>query len=90
MGHEAEHAGDIGMQSAADGGIWAYVLSRSAVIVTKDHDFSVRRTLARVGPQVVWIRVPNVQRRDLLTWFEPALPPVVVALKRRETLIEVA
>ena len=41
------------------------------------------------GPPVVWIRLPNTRRRDLLVWFERALPQISQALERGETLIEV-
>jgi predicted nuclease of predicted toxin-antitoxin system len=41
-GHEAEHVGDRGMQTAPDTVIWDYALATSAVIVTKDEDFARR------------------------------------------------
>lgn len=88
-GHEAEHVGDRGMQAASDIEIWNYALSTSAAIVTKDEDFAQRQVLTENGPVVVWIRLPNTRRRDLLAWFETVLPEVLAALARGETLIEV-
>jgi hypothetical protein len=41
------------------------------------------------GPAVVWIRLPNTRRRNLLAWFEMVLPDVLAALARGDTLIEV-
>jgi len=41
------------------------------------------------GPAVVWIRLPNTRRRDLLAWFESILPDILAALERGDTLIEV-
>jgi len=41
------------------------------------------------GPVVVWIRLPNARRRDLLGWFEAALPDILAALARGDTLVEV-
>lgn len=41
------------------------------------------------GPAVVWIRLPNTRRRDLLVWFAAVLPQVLAALQRGETLVEV-
>lgn len=88
-GHEAEHVADKSMQAASDSAIWNYALASSAAIVTKDEDFAQRKVLAATGPAVVWIRLPNTRRRDLLAWFETILPDVVAALARGETLIEV-
>ena len=88
------HVGDRGMQAASDIEIWDYALLSSATIVTKDEDFAQRKVLVaiatgRARPAVVWIRLPNLRRRDLLVRFESILPDVVAALARGETLIEV-
>src|SRR5882762_3852837 len=88
-GHEAEHVGDRKMQTSSDAAIWDYALATSAVIVTKDEDFAQRKVLTAAGPAVVWIRLPNTRRRDLLEWFETVMPQIVSALERGETLVEV-
>jgi predicted nuclease of predicted toxin-antitoxin system len=41
------------------------------------------------GPSIVWVRVGNTSRRDLLTWFRFRLPAIVDALDRGEALIEI-
>ena len=48
-----------------------------------------RKMLAATGPAVIWLRLPNTRRQDLLAWFEALLPNIVTALARGETLIEV-
>ncbi|WP_187971546.1 DUF5615 family PIN-like protein [Aquibium microcysteis] len=88
-GHEAAHVGDLGMQASSDDAIWNHALASSAAIVTKDEDFAQRRILADRGPVVIWIRLPNTRRRDLLAWFETVLPSVLAAIERGENLIEV-
>ena len=88
-GHEAEHVADRGMQAASDDAIWGYALAAFSAIITKDEDFAQRKVLADNGPAVVWIRLPNTRSRDLLAWFEKALPDVLAALERGETLVEV-
>ena len=85
----AEHVGDLGMQAASDAEIWDYATAARAVIVTKDEDFAQRKVLDHTGPIVVWIRLPNTRRRDLLAWFEIVLPDIVPALDRGETMVEV-
>ncbi len=89
QGHEAAHVGDLGMQAASDAAIWDHALASSSAIVTKDEDFAQRKVLADHGPVVVWIRLPNTRRRDLLAWFATVLPEILAAMARGETLIEV-
>ncbi len=60
-----------------------------SAIVTKDEDFAQRKAMSRGGPTIVWIRSPNTRRATLLAWFATALPDILVALQRGETLIEV-
>lgn len=88
-GHEAQHVGDVGLGDAKDQAIWNYALGAGAVIVSKDEDFAQRKILEHAGPVVVWIRLPNTRRRELLVWFEGVLPEILHALERGETLIEV-
>ena len=88
-GHEAEHVADRQMAAASDTAIWNFAVDVGAAIITKDEDFAQRKTLSGAGPAVIWIRLPNTRRRDLLTWFGLALPNVVLALERGETLVEV-
>ena len=64
-------------------------LRETAVIITKDEDFALRKTLNDTGPAVVWIRLPNTRRPELLARSEIALPDVLWALERGEGLIEV-
>jgi predicted nuclease of predicted toxin-antitoxin system len=74
--------------AASDSEIWDYGLQYQAVIVTKDDDFAQRKGLENGGPAIIWVRLPNARTRDLLAWFEIALPVALEALKRGETLVE--
>lgn len=89
QGHEAEHISDCGLGGAADTAIWNYAAGVNAVIVTKDEDFAQRKALDRSGPVIVWIRLPNTRRRELLVRFGTVLPRLLQALERGETLIEI-
>ena len=88
-GYEAEHVGDRQMAAMSDAAIWDLALRNAAVIITKDEDFAQRKVLTGGGPSVVWIRLPNTRRRDLLSWFEAILPDILSALERGESLVEV-
>lgn len=88
-GHTTEHVFDLGMAAAADRLIWDYGVSGSAVVLTKDEDFAMRRALMSAGPSLVWIRCSNTSRRELLTWFASRLDAILEALARGESLIEI-
>jgi len=88
-GHDAAHVADEQLAQAPDSAIWEFALRHSAAIVTKDEDFAQRKALTGSGPAVIWVRLPNTRRRDLLVRFETLLPEILPALERGETLIEI-
>jgi predicted nuclease of predicted toxin-antitoxin system len=89
LGHSAEHVVDCGLATAADDAIRSYAASAGAVIITKDEDFVVRRVLQE-GPAVVWIRIGNTRKAELLNRVEADFMAVVTALEQGETLVEIA
>ncbi len=60
----------------------------AAVIITKDEDFAIRGLL-REGPSIVWVRIGNTRRVELLRRIEAELSAIVTALHQGETLIEI-
>lgn len=89
LGHVAEHVADCGLATAADSTIREHAASTDAVIITKDEDFAVHRLL-QSGPKVVWVRIGNTRRAELLRRVEADFSSVVAALERGETLVEIA
>ena len=89
LGHQAEHVADCGLAQASDAAIWDHAMSIGAILVTKDEDFSQRKVLDSAGPKIVWIRLANTRRRELLVWFEAVLSRLLQALERGETLVEI-
>jgi hypothetical protein len=46
-------------------------------VLRKREDFAQRKMLATTSPIVVWIRLPNTRRHELLAWFETVLPDAI-------------
>jgi predicted nuclease of predicted toxin-antitoxin system len=90
-GHDAVHVCDIEMTSASDHAVRGEAARREAVILTKDEDFVfIGRTRDTTSsPAVVWIRVGNCSRRNLLAAVLPLLPTIVQMLEAGEKLIEI-
>jgi predicted nuclease of predicted toxin-antitoxin system len=89
QGHDADHVFDVGLARADDRDIWSLAVDSSAVIVTKDEDFARRRVVAKQGPQVVWLRVGNTRRSQLLDLFGAGFHDMLDSLDRGEILVEV-
>jgi predicted nuclease of predicted toxin-antitoxin system len=87
-GYDAAHVAEFGMANATDGAIWDEAISRSAILVTKDRDFSLLRAAKRQGPIVLWVRVGNIDNRALVRQFMGAMPQIVEAIARGEAVIE--
>jgi predicted nuclease of predicted toxin-antitoxin system len=89
-GHQAEHVADLKLSSAPDRDIWNYALANGAVLITKDEDFITMRALNAKGPAIVWVRLGNTTRRELLARISSTLPAILSGLQRGETVIEVS
>jgi predicted nuclease of predicted toxin-antitoxin system len=87
-GCEAVHVIDLGLLAATDQQIWDEAISRSAVLVTKDRDFPLRRAARNDGPAILWVRVGNASNRKLIEQALRALPAIVDAIERGESVIE--
>ena len=87
-GCQAVHVIDLGLLAAADQQIWDEAISRSAVLVTKDRDFSLRRAARNDGPAILWVRVGNISNRKLIDLVLSALPTITDAIERGEEVVE--
>ena len=83
-----ENSVDLGLQAATDGEIWDQASSRSAVLVTKDRDFALRRAATNDGPTILWVRVGNISNRKLIELALRSLPAIIDAIERDEAVIE--
>jgi len=90
QGCPADHVADLGMDASSDRVIWEWASKEGSVIVTKDEDFAIWRIASSAGtPPVVWLRVGNTRRSELLERMELLLPRVLAGLGSGETLIEI-
>jgi predicted nuclease of predicted toxin-antitoxin system len=87
-GCEAVHVIDLGLQAATDEQIWDEAISHSAVLITKDRDFALRRAATNDGPAILWVRVGNTSNRKLIELVLRALPTIIAAIERDEAVIE--
>lgn len=89
-GHDATHVADHDLLNASDRPVWDEARRFGAIIVSKDEDFVNFGTLTPDGPALIWVRVGNTTRRELLAWFAALMPEIERTLLAGEKLIEVA
>ena len=89
-GHQADHVFDYDLMESCDQSIWSRAVATGAVIITKDQDFVTLHSVDPNGAAVVWVRIGNTRRRELLSWFDQVLPDIERALTSGERLIEIA
>jgi predicted nuclease of predicted toxin-antitoxin system len=77
------------LATAPDPVIWRHAIAHGEIIVTKDEDFIALRALNATGPAIVWIRVGNTTRDNLLRIIRLVLPAIVDALEQGEVIVEV-
>jgi predicted nuclease of predicted toxin-antitoxin system len=88
LGHEAEHVADLEMMQTSDKLIWAWAKQNERIIISKDEDFVILHNTDDSPVRLVWIRVGNTRRKELLAWFERVLPLVEEKLTAGELLVE--
>jgi predicted nuclease of predicted toxin-antitoxin system len=56
----------VGLERVDDRTIWNHAKEHGYVIVTRDADFEELSSIHGAPPQVIWLRVPNQGKADLL------------------------
>jgi predicted nuclease of predicted toxin-antitoxin system len=74
QGFPAERVFDTLGMDATDEIIWNHAARTQSVIISKDEDFFVLRTINDEGPPLIWIRVGNTRKSALLEWFGRLFP----------------
>ena len=88
LGYDSAHVRDLNLEAATDKTIWSTALKLKYTIVTNDDDF-IKMRLLKNGPQIVWVRIGNIGRVQLLEKIEKILPQLVLALSNGESVVEV-
>ncbi len=89
LGYPSTHLADISLADAADERVWQTARDRGETIISKDVDFARRIRESASGPAVVWVRIGNVRRDELLARMRQEIGSVTTLLNEGERLIEV-
>jgi predicted nuclease of predicted toxin-antitoxin system len=88
-GSDSQHVLDAGLSQASDSEIWLYAAEHHLVLISKDEDFFHRAARPGVAVQLVWIRMGNCRKADLLAFIERTWPRVCACLEAGERIVEI-
>jgi len=63
---DSRHVRDCGLKGGTDTAIWEFARQQGFALVSKDSDFFQRRLFSDNPPPLVWLRIGNCTRNDLL------------------------
>lgn len=88
----ASHVAEEGMSHVSDADIWRFAGERDWILVSKDVDFAnlhaKRPATEPARPRVLWVRLGNCRRTQLLKAFESAWPAIIQSFESGEGLVE--
>lgn len=87
-GEDAMHVVDLHMMESPDHQIWQLALNEKRIIVTKDEDFQIQASVSTESPQIVWVRIGNCSKQELLAFFEEHWERLYTELQQGTGLIE--
>jgi predicted nuclease of predicted toxin-antitoxin system len=87
-GHEAKHVADLEMMETSDRDIWRWAKQSNSIIISKDEDFVILHSVDEKPLPLIWVRVGNTRRKELLAWFERLLPMIEEKIASGELLVE--
>ena len=63
---DSAHARECGLLGLPDEDVWEYACANGFTIVSKDSDFHQRSLLYGPPPKIVWLRIGNCTRQQLV------------------------
>ena len=87
-GSDALHVSDVGLAAAPDTEIWRYAAGNGCILISKDEDFFHRAVRPDAPVQLVWIRLGNCRKPELLAAVERTWQKVCNCLQAGERIVE--
>jgi len=87
-GHQSKHVADLMMMETSDRDIWKWAKQSKSILISKDEDFVILHCADEQPVPLIWVRVGNTRRKELLEWFERLLPLIEEKIISGELLVE--
>ncbi len=89
VGGDSQHLLDAGLSQASDPEIWHYAAAHQFVLIGKREDFFHRAAQPGAAVQLIWIRLGNCRKADLLAAIERTWSRVCACLEAGERIVEI-
>ena len=70
------HVRECGLLGQSDEDVWEYATAHAFTIISKDSDFQQRSLLCGHPPKVVWLRIGNCTREQLVQFITTHVPDI--------------
>ena len=87
-GVSCQHVLDLGFGGTSDVAIWDYAGRNDCIVISKDEDFFYLANAPAAKARLVWIRIGNCRKTQLLDLVERMWPRIVAGLKAGDRIIE--
>lgn len=88
-GDECRHVLDEGLAQAPDAEVWRYAAEHQFILVSKDEDFFHRAARPDARVQLVWVRLGNCRKQQLLDAIASTWPRVRACLETGDRVVEI-
>ena len=73
---DSAHVRECGLLGLPDEDVWEYARANDFIIVSKDSDFQQRSLLYGHPPKIVWLRIGNCTRQQLVQFITTHEPDI--------------
>jgi predicted nuclease of predicted toxin-antitoxin system len=87
-GVDCEHVLDCGLGHASDRAIWERASRDGSIVISKDEDFLYLASMPGARARLVWVRLGNCRRKELLAVVDRVWSSVEAALLAGERVVE--
>lgn len=84
----AAHTSELGLGAAEDTDIWTRACSDGLIVVSKDEDFFALANRLRDTGCLLWVRIGNCRRVELLRRFEADWSQIEEAFRQGQRIVE--
>ena len=87
-GHDAVHVLDRGYETKCDHQLWQLASDEGRIVVSKDEDFFFLATRPNDIGRLLWIRIGNCRKHQLIAALESNWALIVDAFQRDQQVVE--
>ena len=88
QGVDAVHVIDLGFSEKEDLYLWQFATREERIVVSKDEDFFNLANRPHDKGRLLWCRLGNFRKGELIRQFEGAWPEIIETFKSGQRIIE--